>query len=55
MTLVQVRMDDCDVEVLGVGAGAMRIGDPVAVVPRVVGMDGARFTAYGFEARTDHA
>ncbi|MEU8698602.1 OB-fold domain-containing protein [Streptomyces sp. NPDC048680] len=55
VTIAQVRMDGCDVEVLGVGTSEVRIGDPVAVVPRVVGTEGARYTAYGFENRADHA
>ncbi|WP_305093794.1 Zn-ribbon domain-containing OB-fold protein [Prescottella sp. R16] len=46
--IAQVRLADSGIEILGVSADGVRIGDEVAVVPRVVGSDDNLFTTYGF-------
>lgn len=53
--IAQVSLADSDVELLGVSLGPVRIGDQVAVVPRLVGNADNLFTTYGFEKAASDA
>lgn len=55
VTIAQVRLGDEAVEILGVCAERVQIGDAVVVVPRTVCGDGENVTTYGFEKVVDDA